>query len=305
MIILALLGFGPIALAIGQISGQLVTVVAQFAATKYKLRLGFDRRLAAESARFCLPLAVANLLSWLLLSVDNVIVARVLTPLELGLYVLAFNISSWPMTAVGQAVRAVALPAFSRSETRDLRNRSLALGTEALWAVSLLLGVGLSTMAGSVIALLYGERWAGGSAALTGLALFGALRVIFDLFRHFPYSCWRNWDRSRPSDRLAYSDGSHYVRRRSFLRIIGRRMVTCACSDGCRAAGLCVLPSSRGRFRGTSSATMHAPHRVRNPDSDCLLVDRQSEPRSDHCDTSCRMRGAAALRSPTEPMVAS
>ena len=118
LIVLALLGHGPMALAIGQVCGQVATAIGFYVATRLRLRLGFDRRIALESAAFCLPLALANLLSWLLISLDNLVVARVLSPVELGFYVLAFNVSSWPMSAVGQAIRVVALPAFARLDSR-------------------------------------------------------------------------------------------------------------------------------------------------------------------------------------------
>jgi PST family polysaccharide transporter len=182
LIVLAVLGHGPMALAIGQVCGQVATAVGFFVATRLRPRFGFDRRIALESAAFCLPLALANLLSWLLISLDNLVVARVLSPVELGFYVLAFNVSTWPMTAVGQAIRVVALPAFARLDSRTEQGRALAVVTGPVWAIGLLLGVGLATLSGPAIGLLYGDRWRPAAAALVGLALFGAVRVIFDLF---------------------------------------------------------------------------------------------------------------------------
>ena len=181
----AVLGTGPVALALGQVVNQVVIVVGVYFVTRRPLRLAFDRRLAADSARFCLPLAFANLLSWVLLSVDNLVVARVLSPIELGLYVLAFNVSSWPMNAVGQAVRVVALPAFSQVDGDARRDRALTAVVGPLWAVALLLGMALATLAGPVVEVLYGERWSGAAAALTGLGLFGAIRVVCDLIATF------------------------------------------------------------------------------------------------------------------------
>ncbi|GAA1822240.1 oligosaccharide flippase family protein [Microlunatus capsulatus] len=181
MAALALAGAGPVALAVGQIVTQVVSVVGQHLAARVPVRLGFDRTIAAESIRFCLPLAAANLLSWVLLSVDNLLVARLLSPVQLGLYVLAFNVSSWPMSAVGQAVRVVALPAFARLDEGRRRNDTLLLVLAPLWAVALLLGAGLATSAGAVVRLLYGDRWAAAGAALAGLAVFGGVRVVFDL----------------------------------------------------------------------------------------------------------------------------
>ncbi|MFT4165248.1 MAG: oligosaccharide flippase family protein [Microlunatus sp.] len=178
---LALLGLGPLALAVGQIVSQTVMVVGQFIATKRPLRLGFDKQIARESAAFCLPLALANLVSWLLLSVDNLVVARVLGPTLLGLYALAFNVSSWPMNAVGQAIRVVALPAFAQLADHRSRSTAMARAVGTVWAVSLLLGVTLAVFATPAIELLYGSRWRGAAVALIGLGAFGGIRVVFDL----------------------------------------------------------------------------------------------------------------------------
>ncbi len=181
MTLVGLLNGGPAALAWGQVINQLVVVILMYVVTGTRLRLGFNPVIARESAAFCMPLALANLLSWVLLSVDNLIVARVMSPTELGLYVLAFNVSSWPMSAIGQSLRVVALPAFSRVEPAGLRNRALVSSSAPVWAVAVLLGVGLSTLARPLITWMYGEDWVDGAVALSGLGAFGALRVIFDL----------------------------------------------------------------------------------------------------------------------------
>jgi lipopolysaccharide exporter len=185
MIALALHGLGPMALAIGQVASQAVTVITLYVATRRRLRFGFDRRIARESVRFGLPLALANMVSWALLSVDNLIVSRALGPTLLGLYVLAFNVSSWPMSAIGQSIRAVALPAFAHLATAESRNRALKRLSGPLWGVSILAGLGLATLATPVIQLIYGQRWSGAAEPLVGLALFGGLRVVFDLLATF------------------------------------------------------------------------------------------------------------------------
>ncbi len=182
---LALLGFGPASLAWAQIASQSVVAIAMFAVTRTRLRLGFDRAIAAESATFCLPLAFANLLSWLLLSVDNLIVARVMTPQQLGFYVLAFNVSSWPMSAIGQSIRVIALPGFSRAGDQSVKNRALLLATAPIWTVSVVAGAALAAAAPAIVVMLYGQRWSAAAVPLVGLAVFGALRVVFDLLATF------------------------------------------------------------------------------------------------------------------------
>lgn len=178
-------GFGAEALACGQIACQSVIAVGLFVITRTVPRLGFDPALARDSLAFCLPLAAANLLSWLLLSIDNLIVSRTLGPEQLGLYVLAFNISSWPMSALGAAIRVVALPAFSQASSPEVRNRGLVLCIAPLVTLATLVSLGLAAAAVPVVTLVYGERWEPAAAALTGLAVFGGTRVLLDLVATF------------------------------------------------------------------------------------------------------------------------
>lgn len=185
MITLAVSGFGPMSLAIGQVVGQTTIVIIQFVITRVGLHLGFDHAIAKESVAFCLPLALANMLSWVLLSVDNLIVSRVAGTTMLGYYALAFNISSWPMSAVGQSIRVVALPALAHLETPQIRTRVVHTLSGPLWTVSAFLGVCLAALAVPTVALLYGPKWAPAATALVGLGVFGGIRVVFDLLATF------------------------------------------------------------------------------------------------------------------------
>lgn len=184
MTVLATAGVGAYALAWGQIASQAVVVVGLHAATRTSPRLGLHPASARESLAFCLPLAGANLLSWLLLSVDNLVVARLLDPTQLGLYVLAFNVSSWPMSALGQSLRVVALPAFSGLGDEQ-RNESLVRGSAPVVAVAGFVGVMLACLADPLVRLLYGDTWHEAAVALAGLAVFGGIRVVFDLVATF------------------------------------------------------------------------------------------------------------------------
>lgn len=185
MTTLAINDVGPAALAWGQIACQLGIVVMAHLATRTVPRFGFDRSVAGDSIAFCAPLAFANLLSWALLSIDNLVVARVLGPAQLGLYVIAFNVSSWPMNAIGQSVRVVALPAFSQLRDPELRNRSLVGCAGPTIAVATLAAIVFSTLAGPLAVALFGARWAEAAPALVGLAVFGGVRVVLDLLATF------------------------------------------------------------------------------------------------------------------------
>jgi lipopolysaccharide exporter len=179
-IALILLGMGPMALAIGRLAGQTVATTAQFLLARVRPRFGFDRSIARSSLGLGVPLAGANVLSWALLNIDNVVIAHVAGTTALGLYVLAFNVSSWPMSAIGQAVRSVSLAGFSRT-AHDATDRGFTRAMSLTWAAALLAGTMLAALAHPLVLVLYGSRWGASAAVLAALGLFGALRVALDL----------------------------------------------------------------------------------------------------------------------------
>jgi PST family polysaccharide transporter len=183
---LILLGLGPIALALGRVVAQIVATTLQFIFAKLRPRFGLDREIARSAIAYGLPLAGANLLSWALLNIDNVVISRVAGPTALGLYVLAFNVSSWPMSAIGQAVRSVSLAGFSHaSRDEDSRDGGLSTGVSLTWAAALPAGVLLAALSQPLITLLYGKRWSESATVLAALGMFGALRVVLDLLATF------------------------------------------------------------------------------------------------------------------------
>jgi PST family polysaccharide transporter len=179
-VVLVVAGVGPLALALGRVAAQSCSTSLQFVLARVRPRFGFDREVARSAIAFGLPLAVANLLSWALLNIDNVVIARSTGAAALGIYVLAFNVSTWPISAIGQAVRGVSLAGFSRA-SREGEASSLRVALTLTWAAALLAGVLLAALANPLIELLYGHRWGAAAPVLAALGFFGAVRVVLDL----------------------------------------------------------------------------------------------------------------------------
>lgn len=185
------MGFGVMGLAIGRVAAQVVSSTLQFVLARERPRFGIDRAILKPVLEFGLPVALANLLAWGLINVDNIVLVRVAGATALGFYVLAFNVSSWPMSALAQSVRAVSLPYFSRTEDDG---EGLAKVFSLGWAAALPAGGLLAALSAPLIAFLYGERWLPSAPVLAALGLFGALRVSFDIFNAYLYA----HGRSRP-----------------------------------------------------------------------------------------------------------
>ncbi|MFV2018063.1 lipopolysaccharide biosynthesis protein [Micromonospora sp. LOL_023] len=182
---LVLLGMGAMALAISRVLAQSMVTVLQFLLTRSRPRFGFDPSVARSLLRFGVPLAGANVLSWVVMNVGHLTVGATAGAVMLGLYTLAFNISTWPMSALGVAIRAVALPAFATVTDPRRKAAGFVSAAALTWSLALLVGVLLSGLASVVVPLLYGQRWSMAADALAGLAFFGAFRVLFDLVATF------------------------------------------------------------------------------------------------------------------------
>ena len=119
-----MLGWGAWSLAWGRLIGNALNGVlhAVFARERYHYGLRRDvvRPLVAQG----LPLAGLSVIAVAVLNVDNLVVGRVLGPIELGFYTLAFNLSSWPVSVFAVAVWRVSVPGFARLQTDPERLRS-------------------------------------------------------------------------------------------------------------------------------------------------------------------------------------
>ena len=199
---LLLAGAGVVSLAVGRVVAQCVTVALQFVLAGQRPRFGLDRTLVRGVLAFGLPVAGANLLSWAVLGIDKVVLGRAVGVTALGFYVLAFNISAWPMTLVGQVVRSVSLPLFARLQRAGGRSgvgpvhrgdpRLLARVMAPVWVLAVLCGAGIAAVAAPLVLLLYGGRWAAAAPLVVPLAAFGALRVLADLFAAYLYALGRS-----------------------------------------------------------------------------------------------------------------
>ncbi len=181
---LVLAGWGPVALAVARLAGQSSSTLLTFVVSRTPFRVGLDREVVRSALGFGVPVAAVNLVAVLMLSVDNIVIARVAGDVALGFYVLALNISNWPNTIMGNAITSVSLPAFARTDPAGLP-RSLHRSTALTTSGALLIGVCLAATAGPLVAFLYGPRWSASATVLAVLALGGALRVVVDLSSSF------------------------------------------------------------------------------------------------------------------------
>lgn len=181
-IVLATKGYGAWSLAWGRIAGNTVSGLAILVLSPLRVWPGFDRTHARRLLAFGIPLVGSNLLGIAMLNVDYVVVGRVLGPVALGLYLMAFNLSSWPVNVFSFAVRRVSLAGFSRLQDDHGRMASaFARAGALLMAATIPVCVLLATLGLPLIRFVYGEKWEAAASALHFLAILGIARVALEL----------------------------------------------------------------------------------------------------------------------------
>jgi O-antigen/teichoic acid export membrane protein len=179
---LAWSGFGAMSLGIGQAAGALGSGILLVVFSPLPFRFGLDLAKARALLVFGLPLAGSSLLVFLVGNVDNLVVGHLLGPTALGFYVLAWNMSSWPVQMFSQPVRNVAPAFFSRLQHDPTAMRTgFVAGAGMLGSLTLPVCLLISGAAAPLITFVYGARWAPAAHALTWLAILGALRILFEL----------------------------------------------------------------------------------------------------------------------------
>jgi PST family polysaccharide transporter len=181
-IALAVSGLGAMSFAWGSLAGHAVVLVGCALSAPAMLRPGWDREQARRLLAFGLPLAGASLLVLAMLNVDSVVVGATLGPVQLGLYQIAFNVSSWPVRAVSEVARRVSFAGFSRvASSPQALSDSFGRGLELLMAAAVPACVILAVMPAQLLHAIYGDKWTSASGALRFLALLGLLRVSYEL----------------------------------------------------------------------------------------------------------------------------
>lgn len=180
-IVLAQNGGGPYSFAVSQLAAAAVTGVLVFRFARVPAEIGFDRVVARRLLRFGIPLAASLGVEAILLNADYVIVGRQLGGVQLGYYLLAFNVATWIPGVITGAIRYVSIAGFSRLAEDDDAG-SLSRGVQrtlpALVALMLPLTVLVCALAPQIVGTLYDHRWSAAAAPLRFLIVLLAARVI-------------------------------------------------------------------------------------------------------------------------------
>lgn len=169
----------PAALVYAMIASALVEVYLSFVIFELKPRFDF------QISRFKHVISRGKWVTLTTLSrygfeeIDDIIVGKFLRTELLGIYQVAYRISSLPLTEIGQVFGKVTFPVYVRMRSDKRRLRSAYLRTVlTITFLAIPFGLVFYFLPELVITLLLGEQWFAATSILKALAVFGVMKAV-------------------------------------------------------------------------------------------------------------------------------
>lgn len=171
----ALGGAGVWSVVVGDIVREVLVFALVFVVLPERFGFGWDRGLAVAMWRYARHSLTSEVFEFALQNVDYVLVGRLLGPVALGYYTLAFRVAILPFLVVTYVLAGVSFPFYARTfpdlgRVRDGFRSTLRLGM----AGTALLAGGLIFLAPSLQVL--GAQWQPSVATARALGLYVCLR---------------------------------------------------------------------------------------------------------------------------------
>ena len=174
---LAAAGFGVWSLVAGQVVGELVQTIVFWIVAPYRPspRLA-NWRILREMSRYGRHITASNLLDLINTSSDNLVIGRVLGPVGLGTYNLAWRLSTIPATLFGGIVGRAMFAAYSMlQEDATAFREAFVVTLRRVSLVAVPVAVGMVVAAHQIVVGLFGDRW---HDAIGPLRIFGIFALI-------------------------------------------------------------------------------------------------------------------------------
>lgn len=171
------------ALVIGSITWVTVKCLGSYRLHSYRPRLHWDWHIAAGLLNFGKHIFWISLVAFIITSFDNAVVGKLLGLNMLGFYVMAFSISSIPVSSLSAVLSQIFFPAYAKIQN-DSKRIVEAFGQtfEVVMLILLPLTSLIIILAPNFTTVFLGKKWLFMVPALQVLCFFGLFRCISGLF---------------------------------------------------------------------------------------------------------------------------
>jgi PST family polysaccharide transporter/lipopolysaccharide exporter len=171
------------ALVLGQLLATLTGVLLSYLFHPYRPRLAFDAKVFRQTFNFGKHMLLISVMAYITTTADNVLLGKWFGAALLGVYVLAYNLASLPVSIIGSVIGNVVFPAYAELKAQDGERLEAAFERVLMMSAALLTiaAVPLLLLADEIVMLLYGAKWIEAAPLLRVLALIGFWRGLLQV----------------------------------------------------------------------------------------------------------------------------
>jgi teichuronic acid exporter len=178
-LVLAIGAFGVWSLVIGQIVSTSIKTIGTFIVSRFRLWPLFQLDRLRSIFSFGTNITGQRVLWYAHSSADVLLIGKLLGDHALGVYSVAFQLATLPVSKVFGIVNRVAFPAYARLQQDNALAADYFLTSVRLtWFVFCPILWGLSAVSHEFVTVFMGQNWAGADVVLTLVPLIVPFRVI-------------------------------------------------------------------------------------------------------------------------------
>jgi PST family polysaccharide transporter len=179
---LALAGAGPWSLVAQSLTIAAITTVSLWGFSSWRPDWSFSGADLRAVSSFSLNLVGFNIFNYFARNADYLLIGRYLGPQDLGYYTLAYRILLFPLQNISDVIARVIFPAYS--SVQDDHNTFSAAHLRvaaAISTVSFPMMLGIMTVAGPFVMVVFGKSWLPVAGLITILAPVGMVQSLSTL----------------------------------------------------------------------------------------------------------------------------
>lgn len=178
-IVIAAITRSAISLVYGMVLGVLLEVFLSFVVVSPKPKFVFKKAKIKEVLSHAKWINLALIFNYLFQEGDDIVVGRILSSSVLGVYQLAYKISTLPITEIADVVIKVTLPVFTKiSSEKEKLKKAFWKTLAGVVLVVTPFGLLLYFFPGELVRIFLGEKWGEVVPIVKLLSFFGVLRAI-------------------------------------------------------------------------------------------------------------------------------
>jgi len=178
-IVLSILLRNVWALVFGLLAGQMTMLCASYIMHPLRPTFSFNLKQIRELFSFGKWILGSSILGFIINQGDDIVVGKMLNPINLGFYQMAYRLSNLPATEITHVISRVTFSAYSKIQDNVSRLRNAVTRTLRLVSfISVPLGGGMFILAAEMTRVFLGEKWLPIVPAFELLCIIGVVRSI-------------------------------------------------------------------------------------------------------------------------------